>query len=81
MVFQRWSRWGEGFRQAERQMMASRCWSYPVLLASIGEGQRPNRAELRVLVRRLRREAFPEICEPARRRQRVRLAVTIILAD
>jgi hypothetical protein len=33
--------------------------SYPVIVACVGEGRRPSLAEIRRVIRRLRREAFP----------------------
>ncbi|WP_176593532.1 hypothetical protein [Sphingobium sp. EM0848] len=60
-------------------MMAAPGWNYPALLAIVGARQKPDRAALRILVRRLRREAFPGISEPAQSRQHVRLAINIIL--
>lgn len=59
-------------------MIAAREWHYPALLAIVGAGQKPDRAALRMLVRRLRREAFPAIGAPAQSRQLVRLAVTAL---
>lgn len=54
-------------------------WSYPALLATIGRAQRPGRAALRRLVRRLRREIGGEEEEPARQRQWIRRAVIAAL--
>lgn len=54
-------------------------WNYPALVTSIGDEQSLSRAALRFLVRRLRREVFPDICEHAQRRQRVRLFVEACL--
>ncbi|ANI79377.1 hypothetical protein EP837_02983 [Sphingobium sp. EP60837] len=59
--------------------MGSRCWNYPALVSRIGEEQQPDRAALRVLVQRMRREAFPESSEPALQRWQVRQAVIAAL--
>lgn len=61
--------------------MASRCWTYPALLAAIGAEQQPDRAALRLLVRRMRLEAFPSIDDPTQRRQRVRQAINALIQN
>lgn len=58
--------------------MVERCWNYPVILASVGTGQRPGRAALRALVRRMRQEAFPDDSQPAQQRLRMRRALSLI---
>jgi hypothetical protein len=59
--------------------MAFRRWTYPALLASIGERQKPTRAALRLLARRIRREVYPRIEAPAERRRQVRRAIIAML--
>jgi len=59
--------------------MTSPCWNYPVLLEIIGTGQRPGRAALRSLAKRMRQEAFREIGEPEQRRRQVRHAIGALL--
>ncbi|WP_162854625.1 hypothetical protein [Sphingobium estronivorans] len=53
--------------------------TYPALLANIGAKEKPNRAALRVLARRIRQEVYPRIEEPAERRRQVRRAIIAML--
>lgn len=58
--------------------MAFRNWCYPALVIHVKEGNMPDRGALRVLVKRMRREAFSEVRDPVQRRYKVRQAINAL---
>jgi hypothetical protein len=54
-------------------------WTYPAIIASMNAAQKPSRGAIRKLVRRIRTEAFPRPCDPAKLRMQVRRTVRATL--
>lgn len=60
-------------------MIVSRVWHYPALIAALGQERKPNLAELRHLVRRIRREVLAGSSQRGARGQVVRSLVIAAL--
>lgn len=52
---------------------------YPVIVACIGENRPPTIAEVAHVAKRIRREAFPEVCLSSERRHEILLSALVAL--